>query len=83
MHKVKDVTLTISIVKESAPNIPLGKSEIVRAVIVCTCKELEWKNGTIIQFNDKAAVVIIQEGNPKGTCVFGPVAQELREIDFT
>jgi large subunit ribosomal protein L14 len=58
MHKVKDVT--ISIVEESAPNIPLGKSEIVRAVLVSTCKELECKNGIIIQFNDKATVFIIQ-----------------------
>ena len=72
----------IAVVKEAVPNMPLKKSEIVRAVIVRTCKELKRKNGTIIQFDDNAAVVINQEGNPKGTRVFGPVARELRESNF-
>nr|QFQ51643.1 ribosomal protein L14 [Leucobryum juniperoideum] len=73
----------IAVVKEAVPNMPLKKSEIVRAVVVRTCKELRRKNGTIIQFDDNAAVVINQEGNPKGTRVFGPVARELREYNFT
>nr|QWW92659.1 ribosomal protein L14 [Schistidium sp. 49138] len=73
----------IAVVKEAIPNMPLKKSEIVRAVVVRTCKELKRKNGTIIQFDDNAAVVINQEGNPKGTRVFGPVARELREYNFT
>nr|YP_010380159.1 ribosomal protein L14 [Vesicularia montagnei]UDH58404.1 ribosomal protein L14 [Vesicularia montagnei] len=73
----------IAVVKEAVPNMPLKKSEIVRAVVVRTCKELKRKNGTVIQFDDNAAVVINQEGNPKGTRVFGPVARELRESNFT
>ena len=73
----------IAVVKEAVPNMPLKKSEIVRAVVVRTCKEVKRKNGTIIQFDDNAAVVINQEGNPKGTRVFGPVARELRESNFT
>nr|YP_009109487.1 ribosomal protein L14 [Sanionia uncinata]AIW52176.1 ribosomal protein L14 [Sanionia uncinata] len=73
----------IAVVKEAVPNMPLKKSEIVRAVVVRTCKELKRKNGTIIQFDDNAAVVINPEGNPKGTRVFGPVARELRESNFT
>nr|YP_010004138.1 ribosomal protein L14 [Myurella julacea]QNR01259.1 ribosomal protein L14 [Myurella julacea] len=73
----------IAVVKEAVPNMPLKKSEIVRAVVVRTCKELKRKNGTIIQFDDNAAVVINQEGNPKGTRVFGPVARELRGSNFT
>nr|YP_010901683.1 ribosomal protein L14 [Barbella flagellifera]WIL07903.1 ribosomal protein L14 [Barbella flagellifera] len=73
----------IAVVKEAVPNMPLKKSEMVRAVVVRTCKELKRKNGTIIQFDDNAAVVINQEGNPKGTRVFGPVARELRESNFT
>lgn len=73
----------IAVVKEAVPNMPLKKSEIVRAVVVRTCKELKRKNGTIVQFDDNAAVVINQEGNPKGTRVFGPVARELRESNFT
>lgn len=75
--------IIIAVIKEAVPNMPLKKSEIVRAVIVRTCKELKRKNGTIIQFDDNAAVVINQEGNPKGTRVFGPVARELRESNFT
>jgi large subunit ribosomal protein L14 len=75
--------IIIAVVKEAVPNMPLKKSEIVRAVVVRTCKELKRKNGTIIQFDDNAAVVINQEGNPRGTRVFGPVARELRESNFT
>ena len=75
--------IIIAVIKEAIPNMPLKKSEIVRAVIVRTCKELKRKNGIIIQFDDNAAVVINQEGNPKGTRVFGPVARELREYNFT
>lgn len=75
--------IIIAVVKEAVPNMPLKKSEIVRAVVVRTCKELKRKNGTIIQFDDNAAVIINQEGNPKGTRVFGPVARELREYNFT
>jgi large subunit ribosomal protein L14 len=75
--------IIIAVIKEAVPNMPLKKSEIVRAVVVRTCKELKRKNGTIIQFDDNAAVVINQEGNPKGTRVFGPVARESRESNFT
>nr|YP_010188974.1 ribosomal protein L14 [Ptychomnion cygnisetum]QZJ47777.1 ribosomal protein L14 [Ptychomnion cygnisetum] len=75
--------IIIAVVKEALPNMPLKKSEIVRAVVVRTCEELKRKNGTIIQFDDNAAVIINQEGNPKGTRVFGPVARELRESNFT
>ena len=73
----------IAVVKEAIPNMPLKKSEVVRAVVVRTCKELKRKNGTSVQFDDNAAVVINQEGNPKGTRVFGPVARELRERGFS
>jgi len=73
----------IVVVKEAIPNMPLKKSEVVRAVVVRTCKELQRKNGTSVQFDDNAAVIINQEGNPKGTRVFGPIARELRESNFT
>ena len=73
----------VAVVKDALPNMSIKKSDIVQAVIVRTCKELKRKNGTIIQFDDNAAVVINQEGNPKGTRVFGPVARELRESNFT
>jgi large subunit ribosomal protein L14 len=63
----------IAVVKEAILNMPLKKSEVVRAVVVRTCKELKRKNGMSVQFDDNVAVVINQEGNPKGTRVFGPV----------
>ncbi|KAI3499662.1 hypothetical protein L1887_35466 [Cichorium endivia] len=63
--------------------MPLERSEVVRAVIVRTCKELKRDNGMIIRYDDNAAVVIDQEGNPKGTRVFGAIARELRQFNFT
>ncbi len=51
-------------VKEVTPNMPFKKLEVVRAIVVCTCKELKCKNGMNVQFNDNVAIVINQEGNP-------------------
>ena len=73
----------IAVVKEAVPNMPLKKSEVVRAVIVRTCKGIKRNNGMILRFDDNAAVVVNQEGNPRGTRVFGPVARELRDLNFT
>nr|YP_635837.1 ribosomal protein L14 [Oltmannsiellopsis viridis]Q20F08.1 RecName: Full=Large ribosomal subunit protein uL14c; AltName: Full=50S ribosomal protein L14, chloroplastic [Oltmannsiellopsis viridis]ABB81998.1 ribosomal protein L14 [Oltmannsiellopsis viridis] len=73
----------IAVVKEAIPNMPLKKSDIVRAVIVRSAKGIRRPDGTIIRFDDNAAVVINKEGNPRGTRVFGPVARELREREFT
>ena len=75
--------MIIAVVKEAVPNMPLKKSEVVRAVIVRTCKGLKRDNGMILRFDDNAAVVVNQEGNPRGTRVFGPVARELRDFNFT
>jgi len=72
----------VAVIKEAIPNSPLEKSEVVRAVIVRTCKELKRANGMIIRYDDNAAVIIDQEGNPKGTRVFGAIARELRQ-NFT
>ena len=71
--------MIIAVVKEAVPNMPLKKSEVVRAVIVRTCKGIKRNNGMILRFDDNAAVVVNQEGNPRGTRVFGPVARELRD----
>ncbi|KAG9438612.1 hypothetical protein H6P81_021435 [Aristolochia fimbriata] len=59
----------VAVIKEAVPNMPLQRSEVIRAVIVRTCKELKRDNGMIIRYDDNAAVVIDQEGNPKGTRV--------------
>jgi large subunit ribosomal protein L14 len=75
--------IIIAVVKDAIPNMPLKKSDIVRAVIVRTCKGLRRENGMTIRFDDNAAVVINKENNPRGTRVFGPVARELRDRNFT
>nr|YP_009516534.1 ribosomal protein L14 [Malania oleifera]AYE40931.1 ribosomal protein L14 [Malania oleifera]QEI59676.1 ribosomal protein L14 [Malania oleifera] len=73
----------VASIKEAVPNMPLARSEVVRAVIVRTCKELKRENSIIIRYDDNAAVIIDQEGNPKGTRVFGAIARELRHFNFT
>jgi large subunit ribosomal protein L14 len=73
----------IAVVKEALPNMPLKKSDVVRAVIVRTAKGLKRDNGMQISFDDNAAVIINKEGNPRGTRVFGPIARELRDRNFT
>nr|YP_010959414.1 ribosomal protein L14 [Trichoglottis ionosma]WNE90861.1 ribosomal protein L14 [Trichoglottis ionosma] len=73
----------VAVIKEAVPNMPLERSEIIRAVIVRTCKELKRNNGMIIRYDDNAAVIIDQEGNPKGTRIFGAIARELRQLNFT
>ncbi|KAL4327910.1 hypothetical protein HN873_042901 [Arachis hypogaea] len=70
--------IVVAVIKEAVPNMSLERSEVIRAVIVRTCKELKRSNGMIIQYDDNAAVVIDQEGNPKGTRIFGAIARELR-----
>ena len=72
----------VGVVKEAIPNMPLKKSDVVRAVVVRTCKGLRRKNGMTIRFDDNAAVVINKEGNPRGTRVFGPIGGELRDRNF-
>jgi large subunit ribosomal protein L14 len=73
----------IAVVKDALPNMPVKKSDVVRAVIVRTSKGVRRENGMFLCFDDNAAVVINKEGNPRGTRVFGPIARELREKNFT
>ena len=75
--------IIIGVVKQVTPNMPVKKSDKVRAVIVRTVKGVQRKNGTYIRFDDNAAVIINKDDNPRGTRVFGPVARELREQNFT
>jgi large subunit ribosomal protein L14 len=73
----------IATVKDAAPNMPVKKSDVVRAVIVRTKATISRESGMRIRFDDNAAVIINAEGNPRGTRVFGPVARELRDKNFT
>jgi large subunit ribosomal protein L14 len=70
-------------VKEAAPDSQIKQGKVVRAVVVRTRKEHRRRDGTYIRFDDNAAVLINDAGEPVGTRVFGPVARELREKKFT
>ncbi|WP_008312949.1 50S ribosomal protein L14 [Leptolyngbya sp. PCC 6406] len=75
--------VVIAVVKDAIPNMAVKKSDVVRAVIVRTKKGLRRSSGMSIRFDDNAAVLINNDGNPRGTRVFGPVARELRDKSFT
>lgn len=75
--------IIIGVVKDASPNMPVKRSDIVRAVIVRTKKTLSRTDGMSIRFDDNAAVIINKENNPRGTRVFGPIAKELRDKSFT
>ena len=73
----------IGVVKDALPNMAVKRSAIVRAVVIRTKKTFRRADGMSIRFDDNAAVIINTENNPRGTRVFGPVAREIREKNFT
>ncbi len=74
--------IIIGSVKEATPGGVVKKGDIVRAVIVRTKSRLNRRDGSHINFDENAAVIINELNNPRGTRIFGPVARELREKDF-
>lgn len=73
----------IAVVKEAIPNMPVKRSDVVRAIIVRTTKRIRRKDGMYIRFDDNAAVIVNMENNPRGTRVFGPVAREIRDRNYS
>ena len=69
-------------VKSAIPNGMVKKSEVTRAVVVRTRKEIRRKDGSYIRFDDNAAVLLTGQGEPRGTRIFGPVARELRDSGY-
>jgi large subunit ribosomal protein L14 len=69
-------------IKEAIPGGTVKKSEVCKAVVVRTTKQLKRKDGSTISFSDNAAVIINDQNEPRGTRIFGPVARELREKQF-
>ncbi|MEM1269033.1 MAG: 50S ribosomal protein L14 [Bacteroidota bacterium] len=69
-------------VKSAIPNGNIKKGEVSRAVVVRTRKEYRRKDGSYIRFDENAAVLLNQAGEPRGTRIFGPVARELREREY-
>jgi len=74
--------IIVASVKEAAPGGVVKKGDIIKAVVVRTKKEIRRPDGSYIAFSENAAVIIDDNGNPKGTRIFGPVARELRDKNF-
>ena len=75
--------IVVCAVKKAAPGGVVKKGDVVKAVVVRTVKETRRADGSYIKFDENAAVIIKEDKTPKGTRIFGPVARELREHDFT
>jgi large subunit ribosomal protein L14 len=75
--------IIVAVVKDAIPNMAVKKSDVVTAVVVRTRKTVRRESGMSIRFDDNAAVIINKDRNPRGTRVFGPVARELRDKEFT
>jgi large subunit ribosomal protein L14 len=73
----------IAVVKEAIPNMPVKRSDVVRAIVVRTKKTIRRQDGMYIRFDDNAIVIVNMENNPRGTRVFGPVAREIRDKNFS
>jgi len=73
----------IAVVKEALPNMPVKRSDVIRAIVVRTKKSIRRPDGMYIRFDDNAAVIVNMDNNPKGTRVFGPIAREIRDKNYT
>lgn len=72
----------VASVKEAVPGSSVREGDVVRAVVVRVAKTYGRKDGSYVRFDDNAAVILDERGNPKGSRIFGPVARELREKNF-
>ena len=74
--------IIVASVKTATPGGVVKKGEVVKAVVVRTKKPIRRADGSDVRFDENAAVIIKEDGTPKGTRIFGPVARELREKDY-
>jgi len=75
--------IIVASVKKAIPGAATKKGDVVRAVIVRTAQPYRRPDGSYIRFDESAAVILTDKNNPKGTRIFGPVARELRDKNFT
>ena len=75
--------IIVASVKKATPRGVVKKGEVVRAVIVRCSQPCRRPDGSYVRFDENAAVILTDKNNPKGTRIFGPVARELRDKDFT
>ena len=73
----------VASVKSAIPGGVVKKGDVVKAVIVRTKKGVRRQDGSSLKFDENAAVIIKEDGNPRGTRIFGPVARELRDNNYT
>jgi large subunit ribosomal protein L14 len=73
----------VASVKKAIPGAATKKGDVVRAVVVRTVQPHRRPDGSYIRFDENAAVILTDKNNPRGTRIFGPVARELRDKDFT
>ncbi len=74
--------IIVASVKKALSNGTVKKGQVVKAVVVRTVSHLKRRDGTVVRFDDNAAVIINAEKNPVGTRVFGPMPRELREKEY-
>ena len=74
--------IIVATVKDATPGGVVKKGDVVKAVVVRTKHGVQRKDGSFIRFDEKAAVIIKEDNNPRGTRIFGPVARELRDKKF-
>ena len=75
--------IIVASVKSAIPGGVVKKGDVVNAVIVRTKKGVRRQDGSYLKFDENAAVIIKEDGNPRGTRIFGPVARELRDNNYT
>jgi len=75
--------IIVASVKRAIPNAGTKKGDVVRAVIIRTAHPYRRPDGSYIRFDENAAVILTDKNNPKGTRIFGPVARELRDKNYT
>jgi len=75
--------IIVASVKRAIPGALVKKGDVVRAVIIRCAQPYRRRDGSYIKFDENAAVILTDKNNPKGTRIFGPVARELREKNFT
>jgi len=75
--------IIVASVKQAVPRGMVKQGDVVKAVVVRTARPYRRRDGSCIRFDDNAAVIITDQNNPRGTRIFGPVARELRDREFT
>ena len=81
LHVTKGDTVVVTI-KDAIPTGQVKKGDVAKAVLVRTVKETRRKDGSYIRFDENAVVLINEQGEPRATRIFGPVARELREKKY-